>query len=151
MRGVQLLPDKPSKPQEPVLEEEGTFEWMAADFTDKYMLAAEITETEALEPHSLAKAKSRPDWLLWEKAIEEEFKLLDNAGTWELVNAPSGANIMGLKWVFHTKKDVASNVVQYKAWLVAQGFSQVPGIILECNSVHVEWTIFSRQYLLECN
>ena len=35
---------------------------------------------------------------------------------------------MGLKWVFHTKKDVASNMVRYKAWLVAQGFSQVPSI-----------------------
>ena len=35
---------------------------------------------------------------------------------------------MGLKWVFHTKKDVAGNVVRYKAWLVAQGFSQISGI-----------------------
>ena len=100
---------------------------MVADFTDKYILAAEITETKTLEPYSLAKAKSRPDWPL-QKAIEEKVKLLGNAGTWELVNAPSGANIMGLKWVFHTKKDVASNVVRYKAWLVAQGFLQVPSI-----------------------
>ena len=65
MRGVQLPPDKPLKPQEPFSEGEGTSEWMiAADFTDEYVLAAEITETEALEPHSLAKAKSRPDWPL---------------------------------------------------------------------------------------
>ena len=54
---------------------------IVADFTDKYILAAEITETKALEPYSLAKAKSRPDWPLWEKAIEEEFKLLDNTST----------------------------------------------------------------------
>ena len=33
-----------------------------------------------------------------------------------------------LKWVFHAKKDAAGNVVHYKAWLVAQGFSQVPSI-----------------------
>ena len=37
--GVQLPPDKPLKPQEPVLEGEETFEWIIAD---EYVLAAEI-------------------------------------------------------------------------------------------------------------
>lgn len=82
MCDVQLPPDKPPKPQEPVLEGEGTSEWMmAADFTDQYALIAEITKIEALEPHSLAKAKSRPNWPLWKKAIEEELKVLDNTST----------------------------------------------------------------------
>ena len=129
MHGVQLPPDEPPKPQEPVLEGEGTSEWMmAADFADEYALAAEISEIEALEPRSLAEAKSRPDWPLWEKAIEEELKVLKEAGTWEIVDAPSGANIVGSKWVFRAKKDAAGNVVCYKAQLVAQGFSQVPGV-----------------------
>jgi len=82
MRGVQLPPDEPSKPQDQVLEGEGTSEWMmVADFADEYALAAEISEIEALEPRSLAEAKSRPDWPLWEKAIEEELKVLEEAGT----------------------------------------------------------------------
>ena len=42
---------------------------MAADFVDEHAMAAEISEAEALEPRTLAEAKSRPDWLLWEKAI----------------------------------------------------------------------------------
>jgi hypothetical protein len=33
-----------------------------------------------------------------------------------------------LKWVYHAKKDAAGNVICYKAHLVAQGFSQVPGV-----------------------
>jgi len=33
-----------------------------------------------------------------------------------------------LKWVFEGKKDAVGNVVCYKAHLVAQGFSQVPGV-----------------------
>jgi hypothetical protein len=33
-----------------------------------------------------------------------------------------------LKWVFPLKHDTAGNVVHYKAWLVAQGFSQVKGV-----------------------
>jgi len=35
---------------------------------------------------------------------------------------------VGPKWVFRAKKDTAGNVVRYKAQLVAQGFSQVPGV-----------------------
>ena len=41
---------------------------MAADFLEEYAMGAEISEVEALEPHTLAEAKSRPDWPLWEKA-----------------------------------------------------------------------------------
>ena len=90
-------------------------------------MAAEIGEAEALEPQTLAEAKCRPDWPLWEKAINEELETLRKAGTWELTNAPPDANIVGSKWVFHMKKDAAGNVIRYKACLVAQGFSQVPG------------------------
>lgn len=91
-------------------------------------MAAEISEAEALEPRSLAEAKRRPDWPLWEKAIHEELALLKEAGTWRLVDPPTDANIVGSKWVFRAKKDAAGNVVRYKARLVAQGFSQVPGV-----------------------
>ncbi|CAA7259930.1 unnamed protein product [Cyclocybe aegerita] len=101
---------------------------MVADFIDEYAMAAEISEKEALEPHSLAEARTRPDWPLWEKAILEELAVLKAAGTWELVDAPPGANIIGSRWVFRAKKDAAGNVVRYKARLIAQGFSQVPGI-----------------------
>ncbi|CAA7264973.1 unnamed protein product [Cyclocybe aegerita] len=101
---------------------------MVADFIDEYAMAAEISEKEALEPHSLAEARTRPDWPLWEKAILEELAVLKAAGTWELVDAPPGANIVGSKWVFWAKKDATGNVVRYKARLVVQGFSQVPGI-----------------------
>ena len=52
---------------------------------------------------------------MWEKAIHEELAVLKAAGTWELVDAPAGANIVGLKWVFCAKKDIAGNVVRYKA------------------------------------
>ena len=95
---------------------------------DEYALAAEIGETEALEPRNLAEAKKQPDWHLWEKVIQEELATLKMAGTWELADAPENANIVSSKWVFRAKKDAAGNVVQYKARLVAQGFSQVPGV-----------------------
>jgi hypothetical protein len=65
---------------------------------------------------------------LWEKAIHEELAFLKEAGTWNLVDPPTDANIVGSKWVFHAKKDTAGNIVCYKACLIAQGFSQVPGV-----------------------
>ena len=43
-------------------------------------------------------------------------------------DAPPGANIVGSKWVFKIKKDSGRCIMQRKARLVAQGFSQVPGI-----------------------
>jgi hypothetical protein len=53
---------------------------------------------------------------------------LKKAGTWRLEKAPPGVNIIGSKWVFKAKKDAAGNIARYKAWLVAQGFSQIGGV-----------------------
>jgi transposase InsO family protein len=94
----------------------------------EHVLVAEIAAAEALEPSTLAEAKRRPDWSLWEKAIEEELATLKAAGTWRLEEAPPGANVIGSKWVFKAKKDAAGNIARYKARLVAQGFSQIGGV-----------------------
>ena len=53
---------------------------------------------------------------------------MNKAGTWKLEAAPAGANIVGSKWVFQAKKDAQGSVACYKAHLVAQGFSQGPGV-----------------------
>ena len=94
----------------------------------KYVFAAETADAEVLEPDTLIEAKCRPDWPLWEKAIEEELAMLKAAETWRLKEAPPGANIIGSKWVFKAKKDATGNVICYKARLVVQGFSQIRGI-----------------------
>src|SRR5260370_22742382 len=94
----------------------------------EHMFTAETADAEALEPRSLTEAKQRPDWPLWEKAIQEELATLKTAGTWKLEEAPPEANIIGSKWVFKAKKDSAGNIARYKARLVAQGFSHIYGI-----------------------
>ena len=94
----------------------------------EYAFVMETLDMEALELWTLAKAKRRPEWLLWEKAIREELAMLKTAGTWRLEEAQPGANIIRSKWVFKAKKDATGNVMRYKAWLVAQGFSQIGGV-----------------------
>ena len=92
------------------------------------VLAAETLDVEVIEPRTLAEAKRRPDWPLWEKAIKEELATLKKAGTWRLEEAPPEANVIGSKWVFKAKKDAVGNIARYKARLVAQGFSQIGGV-----------------------
>jgi len=122
MPGVQV----PTVVEEPE-GESTTVALMAVDLVE-YAMVAEMSDGEGLEPRSLAEAKRSLDWLFWEKAIFEELKTLEEAGTWELVDPPAGANIIGLKWVFRMKKDASGHVVRFKACLVAQGFSQVLGV-----------------------
>jgi hypothetical protein len=52
---------------------------------------------------------------------------LDN-GTWELVKLPAGRKAIGSKWVFKIKRNTDGSIECYKACLVAQGFSQRPGV-----------------------
>ena len=53
-------------------------DWTVAvmECEDEYVFIAETGEAEVLEPQSLKEAKSCPDWPRWEKAIEDELKLL---------------------------------------------------------------------------
>jgi hypothetical protein len=98
-------------------------------FLEEYVLVAEVSEMEGMEPQSLVEAKWCPDWLQWEKGIKEELEMLRLARTWELVDHPWGdQNIVASKWVFWAKKDAAGNIIRHKARLVVQGFSQVPGV-----------------------
>jgi Reverse transcriptase (RNA-dependent DNA polymerase) len=130
--GIQLPPIVEEDPNL-VLEGEGLADWMmVADFEEEHMMAAEISDVEALELRFLVKAKHHPDWPLWKKGIHEELALLQETSTWELTDGPAQANIVGSKWVFHRKKDAAGNIICYKAHLIVQGFSQVPSVDYLC-------------------
>ena len=45
-----------------------------------------------------------------------------------VVPTPNDVKPVGYKWVFVRKRDDKNEIVRYKARLVAQGFSQRPGI-----------------------
>ena len=116
------------------LEGKGTSKWIMAleeellDLDEELAMVAKMAESEALEPTSFTDANRRPDRLDWRKAMEEEYETLRKMGTWKLVKPPPGVNIVGSKWTYKAKKDASGAVVRKKARLVAQGFSQVPGV-----------------------
>ena len=79
------------------------------------------------EPRTLAEIMARPDWLLWKAAMDAKIAQLIQLGTYKLVNLPEGRKAIGCHWVFLIKHDNNGSILKYKACLVAQGFSQIPG------------------------
>jgi hypothetical protein len=48
----------------------------------------------------------------------DEMTAIEVNMTWKLVEAPLGDHLIGLKWVFKTKKDAAGVITKYKVRLV---------------------------------
>ena len=80
------------------------------------------------EPCNPKDAMTLPQWPQWQAAMEEEMCHIKELGTWDLVLKPTDTNIVGCKWVYKLKRDQKGEVSRYKARLVAQGFTQVPGV-----------------------
>jgi hypothetical protein len=80
------------------------------------------------EPKLFWQAMSSPDANKWYEAAAVKMQAhLDNS-TWELVKLPAGQKAIGSKWMFNIKRNADSSIERYKACLVAQGFSQRPGV-----------------------
>ena len=84
------------------------------------------------EPNTLADCKKRSDWKDWQKAITAELVSLNKREVFGPVClTPSHIRPVGHKWVFVRKRNENNEVVRYKARLVAQRFSQRPGVDFE--------------------
>ncbi|KAI5334414.1 hypothetical protein L3X38_024547 [Prunus dulcis] len=94
----------------------------------KYKSISEIYEKCnmcIIEPESFEEAAKDDSW---KKAMEDEILMINKYNTWELMNRPSNKPIIGVKWVYKTKLNLDGSVQKNKAWLVAKGYSQKPGI-----------------------
>lgn len=79
-------------------------------------------------PKTLREAKQSKEWSKWEKVIQIELDTLKQMGTWELMDAPTDRKPITSKWIFVKKYDKDGNLQKCKVHLVAQGFTQVPGM-----------------------
>ncbi|KAI0996392.1 hypothetical protein K3495_g11788 [Podosphaera aphanis] len=90
-------------------------------------LAAKIASETNEEPKTINEALSGSEKDLWQKAINKELQSLAQNHTWDVVPRPQKRNIVGSKWVFKIKYNADGSIERYKARLVAQGFSRLPG------------------------
>jgi hypothetical protein len=65
----------------------------------------------------------------WVNAMHEELENFERNQVWTLFEPPRDVNVIGTKWVFKTKQGEDGEIVRNKACLVAQGFSQVEGLV----------------------
>ena len=83
------------------------------------------------EPQSVSEALQGPNASQWQAAIDAELDNLVSKGTWIEVEKPTDRKTVGCSWILKVKRDAMGDIVKFKARLVAQGFSQVPGVDFE--------------------
>ncbi|KAJ9551722.1 hypothetical protein OSB04_015767 [Centaurea solstitialis] len=91
----------------------------------KQIFNLSVTSDISPIPRSTAQAMCDPHW---RAAMDAEMAAIISNYTWDLVPKPSDANIVGNRWLFRHKFDSNGHLERYKARLVAQGFSQQPGL-----------------------
>ncbi|KAJ8481821.1 hypothetical protein ONZ51_g5747 [Trametes cubensis] len=92
-------------------------------------LALTLVGTESVhEPRNLREAQAQPEWPEWSRAMDQELAQLRQLKTFRLTDLPPGRSAIGCRWVYRLKRDSEGRIIRYKARLVAQGFSQVPGL-----------------------
>ncbi|GJV60668.1 ribonuclease H-like domain, reverse transcriptase, RNA-dependent DNA polymerase [Tanacetum coccineum] len=99
------------------------------DRMEIYQNAREV-ETETLlfteeEPRNYKEASTYKKWI---EAMEIELDSINKNNTWTLTTLPTNQKVIGIKWVFKTKRDAKGNIIKYKARLVAKGYIPEQGI-----------------------
>ena len=81
------------------------------------------------EPQNTNECRQRNDWPKWREAMQAELHSLIKRDVFgPVVQTPASIKPVGNKWVFVRKRNENNDIIRYKARLVAQGFSQRPGI-----------------------
>jgi hypothetical protein len=77
------------------------------------------------EPRDVGHTLSYSSWV---NVMHEELENFERNHVWTLIEPPRDVNVIGTKWVFKNKQGEDGEIVRSKAFLVAQGLSQVEGI-----------------------
>lgn len=79
---------------------------------------AYVAATKLIEPKTYNEA------ILSNQKEDPSVESLNENCTWQLVKLPENRRAIGCRWVYKVKTDAAGEIQQFKARLVAQGFSQ---------------------------
>ena len=87
---------------------------------------------DEIEPQTVAECRRQKAWLMWKQAIKVELDSFTKRKVFgPIVQTSNGVTPVGYKWVLFHKRNEKNEIVHYKARLVAQGFSQKPGVDYE--------------------
>ncbi|GJV67031.1 retrovirus-related pol polyprotein from transposon RE1 [Tanacetum coccineum] len=95
-----------------------------ADLSSLTTYPLHVALASVIEPRGFKSVMNDPKWV---SVMNEEIQVLQQNKTWKLVPRSCSKNIVGLKWVFHVKYNSDGTIERYKARLVAQGYTQIPG------------------------
>ncbi|MBW0502369.1 hypothetical protein O181_042084 [Austropuccinia psidii MF-1] len=93
--------------------------------------AAALLSSAEVVPRTFKMAVNSTSKDIWLAAISKELKSMDDLKVWDVIELSSTFKLVGTTWVFKVKKDHLGNVVEHKARLCAQGFTQTAGIDFE--------------------
>ncbi|MBW0499533.1 hypothetical protein O181_039248 [Austropuccinia psidii MF-1] len=79
-------------------------------------------------PRTFNGALKSPAKDVWREAIQKELRSMKELKVWEPVELDPAYKIVGTTWVFKLKRDKQGNILEHKAHLCAQGFTQTPGV-----------------------
>jgi Reverse transcriptase (RNA-dependent DNA polymerase) len=91
-----------------------------------------VINEEDYVPKTPKECMHRNDWPKWKDAMKAELDSLEKRNVFgPVILTPKNVNPVGYKWVFVIKRNEKNEIVRYKARLVAQGFTQIPGVDYE--------------------
>lgn len=88
---------------------------------------AQLTSPET-DPTTLDQAKASPEWPKWQSALNAEYNSLRKRGVFGPLISNLPSKPIGHKLIFMRKRDEDGKIVRFKVRLVAQGFTQRPGV-----------------------
>ena len=104
---------------------------IVVDNVFSFKVAIDITKSYdlELEPQSIEECWRRNDWPMWLEAIQAKLNSFEKREIFgPIVQTLDGVALVRYKWVFVWKHNEKNEITRCKAWLVAKGFSQRPGI-----------------------
>ena len=64
----------------------------------------------------------------WRQAMREEMEAIEKNSTWEVVKPYEKCRLIGVKWIYKSKRNSTGEITRYKACLVAKGYNKKRGI-----------------------
>ena len=80
------------------------------------------------DPVSLREALQSKNAQEWKQAADVEYSALVENKTWDLVDLPTGCQVIGCRWLFKVKHTSTGEIEKFKGRLVAKGYAQRYGI-----------------------